>query len=304
MADILETVRADGENLAITDCWRALDKAKEIGWLDFTSPAVDFDNCIDMREYLHYDSPANGGVHVVVPSKLIVFRCPSDDPTNECDVPLRRTPAYYAEVLADFGVRLVLRCGGAPYDKAPLLAAGIDVDDLPILDPAPPPALALAARCLLMLANACPGALALHYGEGPDGRSRAVERLVASYLVSRHGFDPAAAVAWDRMVRPAAAASAAASVVYSIASAADAGPAAPVAPADGASSAPSPAGQAMDALQLEPLVRRRWRGGRSAPAEPAPPRRSRSLAAPRRARPAARSRTSDGRAASGGFQLA
>jgi hypothetical protein len=315
MKDILETVRTYGSNLTVTDCWRALETANEIGWLDFTSPSVDFDRCIDMGEYLHYDKPANGGVHVVVPSELIVFRCPSDSMTG-APGDVRRPPAYYAEVLADFGVRLVLRCGGAPYDKKPFLAAGIDVDDFPILDPTSPHALAIAARCLTMLARGCSGAVALHHDDDAHGHEHAVRQLVASYLVSRHDFDPAAAAAWDRMVRAehgpaaAAAAAAAAAVVFSVesdptANADSDGPAA-AHPIDGNSRVQQSVGQVVDALQLEPLSCHRRRGGRGAQAETAAtarPRRSRSLTAACGPRAAVRARKAHGSAAGRGFPL-
>jgi hypothetical protein len=65
---------------SVFDCWQAVFRAKRLGWLDFESKAVDIDRSIDMHEYLHYDSHLNGGVHVIVPSKLLVFRCPSDYP--------------------------------------------------------------------------------------------------------------------------------------------------------------------------------------------------------------------------------
>jgi hypothetical protein len=51
----------------VLDCWCALHRARLNGWIDFAGGDVDVDRCIDMREYLHYDSPANGALHVLVP---------------------------------------------------------------------------------------------------------------------------------------------------------------------------------------------------------------------------------------------
>ncbi len=59
------------------DGWRAISQAKSNGWLDFLNDEVDIDHCIDMQEYLHYSSPANGVLHVIIPSQLIAFQCPS-----------------------------------------------------------------------------------------------------------------------------------------------------------------------------------------------------------------------------------
>ena len=83
IADCLERFRIGietetAEELTIFDCWEALHCGKAQGWLDFTSETPDPDRCIDMEEYVHYDSPANGKLHVIIPSRLIAFPCPSD----------------------------------------------------------------------------------------------------------------------------------------------------------------------------------------------------------------------------------
>jgi hypothetical protein len=119
----------------VFDCWHAVFRAKCLGWLDFENKAVDLDRCIDMHEYLHYDSHLNGCLHIIVPSKLLVFKCPSD-------FPLRRSASsegtsskqpggrlwrdfkgeryfsakYYAEVLSDFDVQAVVRSSAAAYN--------------------------------------------------------------------------------------------------------------------------------------------------------------------------------------------
>jgi hypothetical protein len=283
IAEMFSSISGDISDLSVTDCLQALGIAKEIGWLDFTSPSVDIDCCIDMCEYLHYDSPANGGLHVVVPSELIIFPCPqsapgSDQPDADADNNLHgRTAALYADALSDFGVRLVLRCGGAEYDNSAFAAAGIDVEDLPLPDPPSPPLLALAARRFVALTHICPGPVALHGGCDGDGQDfgggggggggsssggrRAVEALIAAYLVGRHAFDPPVAAAWARMARPEGAAAAAA--------------AAPVFSLEDATAGPLPlhrgtagcaAEAALEALQLEPADRGRRRSQPSAPA--------------------------------------
>ncbi len=54
-----------------------------LGWVNMLDPC---DACIDMEEYLHYDNAANGDLRMLVPSKLIAIKCPSDVPTDPtCD---------------------------------------------------------------------------------------------------------------------------------------------------------------------------------------------------------------------------
>ena len=118
----------------VFDCWHAIDRAKCLRWLDFGKKFVDIDSSIDMQEYLHYDSQLNGGLHVIVPSKLLVFKCPSDHPLRRRssaddtaakpaggrlwrDVKGERffSAKYYAEVLNDFDVKAVVRSSAAAY---------------------------------------------------------------------------------------------------------------------------------------------------------------------------------------------
>ena len=104
----------------VVDCWRALHRARQHGWVDFTSGDADVDRCIDLSEYLHYDSPTNGALHVVVPGMLLAIACPRDLPAcatwSDGGGARRFAPAFYADIFADFGVRLVACCDGPPYD--------------------------------------------------------------------------------------------------------------------------------------------------------------------------------------------
>jgi hypothetical protein len=110
------------ESLTLRDCWEAVHCAKAQGWIDFVSNDPDIDRCIDMEEYMHYDNPANGGLHVIIPSRLIAFPRPSampkDPETGEApqwrDAGGQRSfgASYFADVLGDFGVSLVVRCVG------------------------------------------------------------------------------------------------------------------------------------------------------------------------------------------------
>jgi hypothetical protein len=189
--------------LTVFDCWAALHRATELGWLDFSDePSED---AIDMQEHLHYASVANGELHVVVPNKLLAFRAPTDLPDGLAwldDSGTRRfSPSYYADILPDFNVSVVLCCGGAcsdpPYDASALAASGMGVEALAA--DAQSGRLLAATDRVLTLARAAPGAIALHGAGGGEE-----DLLLSAYLIRLHGFPARQAIAWVRMAHPAA----------------------------------------------------------------------------------------------------
>jgi hypothetical protein len=187
----------------VIDCWSALHRATELGWLDFSDAPSEA--AIDMQEHLHYASVANGELHVVVPNKLLAFRSPTDLPDGRAwmdDCGTRRfSPSYYADILSDFDVSVVLCCGGAsaspPYDASALLERGVGVEVL-AADVRSGRLLADTDR-VLTLARAAPGALALH---GAGGWEEGL--LLSACLIRLHRFPARQAMAWARMAHPAA----------------------------------------------------------------------------------------------------
>jgi hypothetical protein len=233
----------DGPDLTLEDCWRALHHAKSLGWTNFY-PSIDADDveertCIDMEEYLHYDDTANGAMHLVDPSRLLLFRCPADLPAGQAwlDVGGRRLfgAEHYAGVFADFDVRLVVRCGGARggWDSEALRAAGMAVEELRVA-PGGGAGMMAAVDRFLTLMRVVPGCVAVQCGGGDEdeegggrraeadeseseadsdgedgdgamGEEDAARLLVAAHLIRGRGFGAAEALAWTRMAHPTAA---------------------------------------------------------------------------------------------------
>ena len=130
------------DQLSVSDCWKALHHAStQCGWLhlesrNFLGSRREIGSeALDMREYVHYDCPLNGGFHAVVPDKLFVFDCPADLPDGApwADAGGERLfgAAYYAEVFGDFDVDVVVRCCDAAtegdYDAYAFVLSGIEV---------------------------------------------------------------------------------------------------------------------------------------------------------------------------------
>ena len=235
--DPTETTSA-GEGLTVHDGWRGLYRAKANCWLNFRDEPSDSGACLDMQEYLHYDNPLNGCLHVIIPSRLIAFQCPCNlsdlAPDNNGqwhDTEGRRYfgPAFYADLLGgDFGVEVVVRCdreGGsrehddasdgdeagpaaasAGYDESAFAQRGLAVERLAVPRDGALPARALLRDVdrFLTLARLVPGALAIHGGDGA-GLGYGGELLASSLLIKRHGFDARSALAWVRVTHPAVA---------------------------------------------------------------------------------------------------
>jgi hypothetical protein len=142
----------------------------------------------------------------VVPGKLLAMRSPRDLPGGAlwADAPKADggysgrdfSPAHYADILEQFDVQAVVRCGAPLYAREGLEQVGIAVVDLYFEDCAPPP-IDVTAK-FLALAERLPGAVAVHCGEGL-GRTGT---LAALWLMRFAGLTAREAMGWLRVVRP------------------------------------------------------------------------------------------------------
>ena len=204
----------------VVDSWNALEHARTLHWL--SAPNFSNDAILDIEMAAHYALPANGGVNLIVPDKLLFFSPPASLPSSQAwadssvtDVwPSRRfSAAFLAELLADLGVTAVVCLGRTGRrDAAAFRRRGLEVHDLD-LDPRRPGLLSAMPR-LLCLSRAAPGAVAVcgwHGDEAGVGRA-SVRTLGAAWLMAESGFGAGAAEAWVSMAcaAPAGAASSAA----------------------------------------------------------------------------------------------
>ena len=130
--------------LTLQDCWRGLYKGKDSGWVAAPSdPSDPLWGMIDPDEYRHYESPAQGDLHEVVPGKIIAFRGPADlrgsnfvDKSSGCR---DFAPEHYAGIFKDFGVSTVIRLNEPRYDGEAFRRCGIEHFDLEFEDCTSPP---------------------------------------------------------------------------------------------------------------------------------------------------------------------
>jgi hypothetical protein len=203
------SAEVDG-NVSVTDYWKALYHAKSLGWIDLSK---DPDLCpeeknsagskrLELEECIHYSDPVNANLHVVLPGKLLFISNPADLPDDRqwMDDGATRlfSPAFYADLLGEFDVVLVICLEDCGYDRTPFLERGIGVEELHLRHDTPD--ILRAADRFLSLLRAAPGAVAIH--GGADGL-RYAGTLVSAHMMSRLGFGAADAAAWMRMACPA-----------------------------------------------------------------------------------------------------
>ena len=186
-------------DLLLDDCFCALFRSQTHGWVRYAARGYMWGS-VDVDEYRHYDQPANGDVHQLIPGKLIALQSPKDlDGAAFCDGPdgsRTFSPAYMADLLLDLGAATLVRLNQAQYNTGPVEARGIRVVDLPCPDGGRPPDAVIAA--FIRTVDAAPGAVAVHCATGRDQTAT----LAALYLMRAHGVTAREAMGWLRIVRP------------------------------------------------------------------------------------------------------
>jgi hypothetical protein len=195
----------------VKDCWKAINHAKSLQWVSNTAYEA-FAPRMDIEMARHYALHCNGGAHILIPGKLLLFPAPKALPLNQAwaDVLVPGQPTarrfsatFFAGLLPELGVSAVVCLGRTSGTAAAAFrAGGLDVHDL-ALD-AGQPALLGAMDRLLSVSRAAPGATALFPGSGRGGAELEwVRTLAAAWLMTDCGFGSGAAAAWVRMVCPA-----------------------------------------------------------------------------------------------------
>jgi hypothetical protein len=159
-----------------------------------------------MTHFVLVASPINGQIHVVVPGKIILFKAPCGDlPAGRSwmdrDGERHFSPAFYADLLCDLGVSLVIGADEAQYDHSPFAARGMDVEALGCRADDGNALTLQALDRLITLLDRAHGLVAIHCA----GRLPYACTLLSAYMLRRRFFsNPAQAVSWLAMACPGA----------------------------------------------------------------------------------------------------
>jgi hypothetical protein len=170
-------------NCTIIDTCRAVDKAQQLGWLNFET--------FNVQQYEYYERVENGDLNEIVPGRFVAFSGPA---ARRTEVSLG--PEDYIPILKRFGVTAVVRLNKKVYDRKKFLDAGIKHYDMYFIDGGNP-----TDGILQQYLEVCEnekGAIGIHCKAGL-GRTGV---LNACYLMKHYRLSANELIAWMRICRP------------------------------------------------------------------------------------------------------
>jgi cell division cycle 14 len=170
-------------NCTIIDCCRAVDKAQQLGWLNFET--------FNVQEYEYYERVENGDLNQIVPGRFVAFSGPA---ARRTEVSLG--PEDYIPILKRFGVTAIVRLNKKVYDRKKFLDAGIKHYDMYFIDGGNPTDAIL--KSYLDVVENEKGAIGIHCKAGL-GRTGV---LNACYLMKHYRLTANELIAWMRICRP------------------------------------------------------------------------------------------------------
>ncbi|XP_011613912.1 dual specificity protein phosphatase CDC14B isoform X5 [Takifugu rubripes] len=174
-------------NLNILDCLRAVNKALQYGWLDFSS--------FDVEEYEHYERAENGDLNWIIPGKFLAFSGPHPKSKIENGYPLH-APEAYIPYFRKNNVTTIIRLNKKMYDAKRFTETGFEHHDLFFVDGSTPND--SIVRKFLSICENAEGAVAVHCKAGL-GRTGT---LIGCYMMKHYRLTAAEAIAWIRICRP------------------------------------------------------------------------------------------------------
>ncbi|XP_030326415.1 dual specificity protein phosphatase CDC14B [Strigops habroptila] len=174
-------------HLTLLDCFHAINKALQYGFLDF--------NTFDVNEYEHYERAENGDFNWIIPNKFIAFSGPHSRSKIENGYP-HHAPEAYFPYFRKHKVTTIVRLNKKLYDAKRFTDAGFEHFDLFFADGSTPSD--TIVKTFLNICENAEGVIAVHCKAGL-GRTGT---LIACYIMKHYRMTAAETIAWIRINRP------------------------------------------------------------------------------------------------------
>ncbi|EDL84431.1 CDC14 cell division cycle 14 homolog B (S. cerevisiae) (predicted), isoform CRA_a [Rattus norvegicus] len=173
--------------ITLLDCFHAVKKAIQYGFLNF--------NSFNLDEYEHYEKAENGDFNWIIPERFLAFCGPHSRSRLESGYH-QHSPETYIPYFKNHNVTTIIRLNKRMYDAKRFTDAGFDHHDLFFPDGSTP-AEAIVQEFLDICENV-EGAIAVHCKAGL-GRTGT---LIGCYLMKHYRMTAAESIAWLRICRP------------------------------------------------------------------------------------------------------
>nr|XP_056704170.1 dual specificity protein phosphatase CDC14B isoform X1 [Euleptes europaea] len=174
-------------HLTLLDCFHAINKALQFGFLDLSS--------FDVEEYEHYEKAENGDFNWIIPKKILAFSGPHSRSRIENGYP-HHAPEAYFPYFRRHNVTTIIRLNKRMYDAKRFREAGFEHYDLFFADGSIPTD--TIVQTFLNICENAEGAIAVHCKAGL-GRTGT---LVGCYIMKHFRMTAAETIAWIRICRP------------------------------------------------------------------------------------------------------